>query len=466
MRTLFRCVIVLFACVAAVVAQDTTVAVRVNVADRLGPMNINRYGVGQGGFSPEPMWADRMAEIRALKPKVIRLFVQEYFNLLPARGQYHWDTLDQSVDLILKTGATPLLCIAFKPKVLFPEINQDIVEPNDWKEWEALIYNLVRHYKERGGKGWYWEVANEPNLKSGGGTPYHFTPENYLPFYQRTVAAVLKADPEARVGGPALAGWESPIIPALLSFCDSQEVPLHFVSWHGYSNDPAWFRKSVEGVKALLAKHPGLRPETMINEWNMSLGASVVDPRFQSAYIAETTYQTKKAGLDLSCYYHIRDYHVAVEEFLKFYPKQDSLNQDIFWERRPRYLGLFDLQNRVRPAYFLFKLLSRLTGTEVKVDSESPTVHALAADDEELKATGILVWNFSKFPARVSLEVQSGPTEARAYMVVLDSMTANDDDTARLRPLAPAPLKGEGVVKLPLELEPYGVTFISLEGRR
>jgi len=336
MRTLIRFVIVMLACAAAVTPQDATVAVRVNVADRLGPMNINRYGVGQGGFSSEPMWTDRMAEIRALKPKVIRLFVQEYFNLLPARGKYHWDTLDQSVDLILKTGATSLLCIAFKPKVLFPEINQDIVEPNSWEEWDALIYNLVRHYKERGGKGWYWEVTNEGNLKSGGGTPYHFTPENYLPFYRHTVEAVLKADPEARVGGPALAGWEAPILPALISFCDSQKVPLHFVSWHGYSNDPAWFRKSVEGVKAILAKHPGLHPETMINEWNMSLGATVVDPRFQPAYIAETTYQTKEAGLDLSCYYHIRDYHVAVEEFLKFYPRQDTLSQDMFWERRPR----------------------------------------------------------------------------------------------------------------------------------
>ncbi|MEN6533004.1 MAG: hypothetical protein ABFD89_05035 [Bryobacteraceae bacterium] len=466
MRTFIRFVIVMLACAAAVTPQDATVAVRVNVADQVGPMEIERFGVGQGGFSPEPMWTDRMAEIRALKPKVIRLFVQEYFNLLPAPGQYHWDTLDQSVDLILKTGATPLLCIAFKPKVLFPEINQDIVEPNDWKEWEALIYNLVRHYKERGGKGWYWEVTNEGNAKSGGGTPYHFTPENYPRFYQRTIAAVLRADPEARVGGPALAGWGSPILPAFLSFCDSEKVPLHFVSWHGYSDDPAWFRDSITSAKALLAKHPSLKPELVIDEWNMRLGASVVDPRFQPAFIAETTYQMRKAGLNISCYYHIRDYHVAFDEFLKFFPREYALNEVRFWERRPIYLGLFDLQNRVRPAYFLFKLLSRLTGTEVKVESESPTVHALAADDEELKATGILVWNFSKFPARVSLEVQNGPAEARAHIVVLDSMTANDDDTSRLRPLAPVTLKGEGAVKLPLELEPYGVTFISLEGRR
>jgi len=29
---------------------------------------------------------------------VIRLFIQEYFNLLPERGRYHFDTLDRSVN--------------------------------------------------------------------------------------------------------------------------------------------------------------------------------------------------------------------------------------------------------------------------------------------------------------------------------------------------------------------------------
>jgi hypothetical protein len=31
------------------------------------------------------MWDDRAAEIRVLRPRIIRLFIQEYFNLLPER---------------------------------------------------------------------------------------------------------------------------------------------------------------------------------------------------------------------------------------------------------------------------------------------------------------------------------------------------------------------------------------------
>ncbi len=465
MNRVLRCLGAMLLCAPFLLPQDATVPVRVDLAARLRPMEIERFGVGQGGFSPEPMWTGRMPEIRAIRPRAIRLFVQEYFNLLPARGRYHWDTLDQSVDLILKTGATPMLCLTIKPKVLFPVIDQNIVEPTSWEEWDALIYNLVRHYKDRGGKGWYWEITNESNLPSGGGTPYHFTPENYPRYYQRTVAAILRADPEARVGGPALAGYEAPLLKALVEFCASSKVPLHFVSWHGYSNDPGWFRKSIEHVRALLAKYPQLKPETVINEWNMALGISEVDPRFQPAFIAETTYQMRQAGLDLSCYYHIRDYHFAYDEFLKFFPKEFAMREKMFWERRPVYLGLFDLQNRVRPAYFLFRMLSRLTGTEVRVETGSPVVHALAADDEELRTSGVLLWNFSKFPARVSLEVGNTAPEVSARTFVLDSLSPNDDDTTRMRPLNPVTFKG-GAVKLPLELEPYGVTFVSLEARR
>jgi hypothetical protein len=72
--------------------------------------------------------------------------------------------LDESVDLILKTGAAPLMCITFKPRVLFPKIDQDIVEPSSYEEWDALIYELVRHYRQRGSAIRYWEVANEPDI--------------------------------------------------------------------------------------------------------------------------------------------------------------------------------------------------------------------------------------------------------------------------------------------------------------
>ena len=56
---------------------------RLNLTDTTGPLEIDRFALGQGGMSEEPMWDDRAAEIRDLHPRVIRLFIQEYFDLLP-----------------------------------------------------------------------------------------------------------------------------------------------------------------------------------------------------------------------------------------------------------------------------------------------------------------------------------------------------------------------------------------------
>lgn len=408
------------------------------------------------------MFAEDTAQIRALRPQVLRLFVQDYYNLLPAPGKYHFSTLDTSVDSILQTGATPLLCIVFKPKILFPRIDQNLTKPSSWAAWDKLVYNLVRHYKERNGGGWYWEVGNEWDAQSGGGTPYHMTPAQYTRYYERTVAAIRRADPRARVGGPAQTTYKSAIIPALLAFCDKNNIPLDFVSWHGYNNDPQWFRKSIDGIQEQLRKYPSLHPATVIDEWNMAMVPGDVDPRFQPAFIAETTFQMIEGGLDLSCYYQIRDYPFADDLFTKFYPARDVADLEISWDRRPIYYGLFDYENQVRPAYFVFRMLERLTGERVGLVSKSQTVHGLAAVDKSLGISTIMLWNYSDKATDVDLDVNNMPTDGRAWRFLLDATGSDNDYNARLRPQPVQKLsKGNGHLSFPLK--PWGITLVSLE---
>ncbi len=172
--------------------------VKVSFRERLGSLNMSRLAsLGQGGLSPEPMWESRIPEIRALKPALIRLFIQEYFNLMPELGKYDFATLDRSVETILKAGAKPLMCICFKPKTLFPKIDQDVVEPNNWDEWKRLVFNLVKHYRDMGAGIRYWEISNEPDIGEDGGCPYRFQPESYVRYYRHTAEAILQADPNA-----------------------------------------------------------------------------------------------------------------------------------------------------------------------------------------------------------------------------------------------------------------------------
>jgi len=457
-------VITMRVCLTPAQAQPEPVSLSVSLGERLGPLHIDRFALGQGGLSEDPMWDNRIAEIRALRPKVIRLFIQEYFDLLPARERYDFTTLDRSVDTIRKAGAEPLMCICFKPRVLFPTIDQDIVEPNDYDPWERLIFHLVRHTKERGSGIRYWEVGNEPDIGEDGGCPYRFKPDSYCRYYQHTVAAILRADSGALVGGPALAYWGSPLLPALLDLCSREKTPLHFVSWHIYSSDPRQIRATIDGVRALLRKYPDLHPETFLDEWNMNLGFPPSDVRIQPCYVAEVAWQMKEAGLDYSCYYHIRDYPVSFERFARFMSPGGTAFMEGWWNRMPQFDGLFDFQNNVRPAYFTFKLLSRLTGDRLRLTSLGQTVHGLASRDDRYTSYqyNLLVWSYSASPAQVEICLADLPGNLTAKPVVLDAGASSQDETVRLRPEGPFQIKADQPV-FKVFFDPYGIRFWSLE---
>ena len=460
----YRFLLLATAAAALAFAQPRTATVRVDFAQKSGTLDTSRIALGQGGLSADPMWASREPEIRALNPKLIRIFVGEYYDLLPAHGRYNFAKLDLNIDLILQTGAKPLMIICFKPTLLYP-VNHDVVEPNNWAEWDDLVYNVVKHYKDRGAAIRYWEIANEPDIGEDGGTPYRFKPDSYVRYYQHTAAAVLRADPAARVGGPALASVHSPILPALLEAGGSGQVPLHFVSWHIYSSSPAEVRKTIEYAKSMIAKHPSLNVETFLDEWNMSLSNPVRDPRFQPAYVLETAWQMLDAGLDYSCYYHIRDYYVDREKFAQFFSPEGAAFMARWWNRMPQYDGLFDYQNTVRPAYYSFKLLSRLTGDRLRFESDHPAVRGFFTHDPLYRTHNLLLWNFSPNPVRVKVEGTGVPERLLMRPELLDALAPSYDENARLRPLEPVRID-KGELHTDIQLEPYGIAFWSFEPAR
>jgi xylan 1,4-beta-xylosidase len=367
-----------------------------------GRIDLTRYSLGQGGFSYRPMIDKVIPQVRQLHPQTIRLFVQEYFNLYPAHGVYEWGALDKAIEAILATGAKPIMNLCFKPKILFPKIDERLVYPTSWAEWDQLVYRLVKHCNDERRYGIeYWEVANEPNLPDGGGTPYGFTPEEYLTFYTHTVNAVRRADSSAKVGGPTLATWEkgpllgeaSPILDALIDYCGKGMAPLDFVSWHLYDNHPQLFRKETMEVRALLTRYPRLQHvETILDEWNMSLGSPIMTPGYQAAFIMEVTDEFYQAGLSRSGYYQIKDEFLSPKMFSAFMPENVIAAEEHFFNVLPIYLGLYDVQGRVRPSYYALKLLSLIKGDKLAVTGMNPEIKAFAARNGT--SIHVVFWNF------------------------------------------------------------------------
>ena len=73
-------------------AQEATITIRLDQQSKA--LEIDRFAQGQGGLSDESIWGERVPEIRALHPRLIRLFIQEYFVAMPAADRYDWSKLD------------------------------------------------------------------------------------------------------------------------------------------------------------------------------------------------------------------------------------------------------------------------------------------------------------------------------------------------------------------------------------
>jgi hypothetical protein len=176
----------------------------------------------------------------------------------------------------------------------------------------------------------------------------------------------------------------------------------------------------------------------------------------------ETAYQMKESGLDYSCYYHIRDHQIDPDVFARFMSPKGVALMARWWNRSPQWDGLFDYNGRTRPSYFAFKLLSRLTGDRLGLDSDGANVHGFATYDERLDIYNVLVWNFAAAPEKVEFTLDDIPSKMALRQVTLDAAAPSDDENIRLRP-TPTKTVQPKAAKFVIELERYGITFFSLE---
>ncbi len=168
------------------------------------------------------------------------------------KAVYDWTIVDRIFDTYLLAGAKPFVEIGFMPKALStkpepykpdwsPGANFSqyylgwAYPPKDYSKWGELVYQWVRHEVAKYGpsevESWYWEVWNEPD-----GGYWHGTPEEYDKLYDYTAAAVKKALPGAKVGGPATTGPSgakaAAFLRQFLEHCSTTNVPLDFITYH------------------------------------------------------------------------------------------------------------------------------------------------------------------------------------------------------------------------------------------
>ena len=159
--------------------------------------------------------------------------------------EYNFFNIDSIFDYLLSIGMKPFIEIGFMPTCLASgeetcfHYKGNITPPKDYDLWNDFIKAFTEHLIERYGleevQQWFFEIWNEPNLA------FFFagTQKQYFELYENTVRTIKSVSETLKVGGPATSinAW----IPEMITFCESRNVPLDFVSTHHYpTDDPLW----------------------------------------------------------------------------------------------------------------------------------------------------------------------------------------------------------------------------------
>jgi xylan 1,4-beta-xylosidase len=182
-----------------------------------------------------------------------------------AKGKpvYNWKVVDRIFDAYRDAGVRPLVELGFMPEAMttgpapyrhsFPKgsvFTGWSYPPKDYAKWGELVFRLAQHLRERYGdeavNTWLWEVWNEPDIDY-----WHGTPQEYFKLYDYSAAAVRRAVPDARIGGPESTGpgndKAAGFLREFLDHCahgvnaatGKTGAPLAFISFHP-KGSPKW----------------------------------------------------------------------------------------------------------------------------------------------------------------------------------------------------------------------------------
>ena len=292
-------------------------------------------------------------------------------------------------DAIIECGAQPFVEIGMMPRVYASEditlfqYKDNISMPKHMDEWNDLIQKFVTFLLNRYGleeiRQWYFEVWNEPDI------PNFFAGEmdDYFELYANTAKTVKNIDSELKIGGPATS--KSKWIKEFKDYCDTNEVPLDFISTHHYPGDALGHsfdkEKHIKKIKRImdndydslldvtreilynedkikdypsnLLKDNAARVSKIAEdipvyytEWNgtSTTVATVNDTEYNAAYVVKTCLETDSI-IDGSSYWTFSD---IFEELAYF--------TDPFYGG----FGLLTIDGIKKPNYYAFKFLNEL----------------------------------------------------------------------------------------------------------
>lgn len=343
---------------------------------------------------------------------------------------YSFFNADSIIDFLLSIDVRPFVELSFMPAALSSgsvtvfKYRGNVTPPGDYGQWATLITKLVGHWVERYGlievRRWFFEVWNEPNLK----TFWTGSQADYFKLYGFAVKAIKRIDRKLRVGGPATAAnaW----VKEFVEFCRSNNLPADFVSTHHYPTDAfgrpgddtetqlSHSRRSVLREEAQEAHAQACGKPLYYTEWSSS--SNPRDPLHDETYAAAFVVKTVLEANGLVAGYSYWTFSDIFEEnYFPAVPFQGGF-------------GLLNLHGIAKPAYRAYQPLHRLGTGLLLPDGSHPTVDAWIVTAENRLTVVCTNWALPRHPIvteRVRINLTNVPTPDSAIIERIDEDHAN-----------------------------------------
>lgn len=440
-------------------AQTPQQTIEVDFGVSIDPPLVKKFGVMNSGLVPMERYRRDYPLLHDVKPESLRIdmgmgwpqagWTQDIVTGTPDQLRYHFAELDELANMLNGEGVLPYWSYCYVPTPI-QRNGSHINPPTDLDAWKEILRAMAAHFRESHLPIGYHEIYNEPDLS---GVFFTGLVDRYLPMYKYGVEGIRAGDPDAVVGGPALAYQRSWIEP-FLDYVEQNDLPLDFFSFHVIypaSTGPQWdtAQKRVEGMRRYFADRPGLlTTEFHINEFHPFTQRDTTYGGAADRYLAAT-----QIFEDIR--YFVDQPDVTLVHWAQFMSSIEGAG-DVA-------MGLVDLQGHKRASYNAFEIYARLP-IERRLVTAPEGLGVLASANAA--RAGVVIWNRDDKAVDFQLALQNLPfSSGRVRIYAIDAIHSSRTDNPQSESLEITrefPLNATNTT-LSSTIEARGLTYIEFE---
>ncbi|MBN2275148.1 MAG: hypothetical protein JXR41_03065 [Bacteroidales bacterium] len=287
---------------------------------------------------------------------------------------------------------------------------RDSRAPNNIDKWKEIITTVAKHYVDLDMPFGVDEVWNEAD---GLYIFYSGTEKEFQQVYKSTAEAVLSANPDATIAGPASAPelvWHR----SFPEFVACEKLPMDMFTFHHYGSAELALN-SIDKVAASLDRFPHFKNTSMVmDEWH---SADLIEPWCRDDDV-RSTYEGASQLL--------HDFSILLTR-----PELTSVSWAWYMDptrAKATCMGLITGDGHRKAVFNAWKIYGNMPVDRKQVKSIGPLEALASADDHN---TGVVIWNPDPYRRRIDVHLHNIPfSKGNVRIYRIDSLHASWGDGA------------------------------------